>query len=208
MLLYLIRHGKTAWNEERRIMGRTPVPLSEEGRSAVESLAMVLSRESIAKIYCSPVARAMESARILAQFWGVEVFEEPALAESDFESWVGKKYSELEGQEDFELYRLKPTQSRFSRYEDIRGVQKRALAAVERIRSLDQEGERIAIVSHSDIIKPIIAHFLDMDLDCMHRLSIACASASLLDLREEPPKVRYINYAPWKWIGGARGETS
>jgi broad specificity phosphatase PhoE len=76
-------------------------------------------------------------------------------------------------------------------------VQARALSAVERIVG-ETDGGRAAAVSHSDVIKPLVAHLLGMDIDSMHRISIANASATLVVPDAEKNRIRYLNYAPWK----------
>jgi broad specificity phosphatase PhoE len=197
MHLYLIRHGRTDWNDERRIMGVGPVPLNEEGRRTVRQLAETLASDKIPVVYTSTVARAVETAGILAEVWGASIVEEPRLNESPFERWVGKRYSELSDDPDFRLYSSKPSASSFSLNEGMRDVQKRALGAVERI-TRESNGGRAAAVSHSDIIKPVVAHVLGMDIDSMHRLSIANASATLVVPDAEKNRVRYMNFAPWK----------
>ncbi len=202
MLLYLIRHGQTDWNRDHRIMGMGPIPLNENGRGMVADLARALKAKGIPVVYTSTVERALESARILADEWGAELREEPRLNESPFESWIGKTYHELRDDEDFKLYFEAPTRARFSNGEGMADIQKRALAAVERIVKETGTGQAAA-VSHSDVIKPVLARYLGMDLDTIHRLSIANASASLVDFKESPPRIRYINFAPWQWRDGA-----
>lgn len=198
MFLYLIRHGQTEWNREHRVMGRTPVPLNDEGRAGVGELAHALEVKKIPIIYTSTVERAYETARILADAWGAELREEERLNESPFESWVGRSYHDLRDDEDFKLYFEWPTRSRFSAGEGMIDIQKRALAAVARIVGEVTTG-RAAAVSHSDVIKPVLAHYLGMELDAIHRLSVANASSSLVDFKETPPRIRYINFAPWQW---------
>ena len=198
MLIYLIRHGHTEWNSERRIMGTGAVPLSGEGRGSVRTLANALEGEQIPIIYTSSVERARETAAILADSWGSRVLEEERLNESPYELWVGKKYSDLSGDPDFELYSRRPTEAKFSLSEGMADIQSRALAAVERA-CAGMENGRVAMVSHSDVIKPVVAHFLGMDLDDMHRLSIANASATLLAPGSRTNRIRYLNFAPWKW---------
>ena len=198
MLIYLIRHGQTDWNRERKIMGTGPMPLSAEGRLSVEALAAALDNESIPVIYTSVVKRALETAEILSARWGSRVVEEPRLNESPYEDWVGKRYDELSTDPEFELYGTKPTESNFSLNEGMVDIQRRALEAVERALS-ECGGGKAAIVSHSDVIKPVVAHYLGMDLDDMHRLSIANASATLLAPDARSNRVRYLNFAPWKW---------
>jgi broad specificity phosphatase PhoE len=202
MHLYLIRHGQTDWNRDRRIMGTGPIPLNEDGRAGVAELARALKAKQISVVYTSTVERALESARILAAEWGAELREEPRLNESPFEAWIGKTYHELAGDENFKLYFEAPTRSRFSTGEGMIDIQKRALDAVARIARETWMG-RAAAVSHSDVIKPVLAHYLGMDLDSIHRLSIANASASLVDYREASPRIRYINFAPWQWRDAA-----
>jgi len=199
MLLYLIRHGQTDWNRDHRVMGHTPVPLNERGRAGIEAVALALKAEGISVIYTSTVARALESASILAEEWGASLREEARLNEALFEPWVGMTYGELEASEQFRLYLSAPSRARFSTNEGMADIQRRALAAVERVIA-ETGAERAAIVSHSDIIKPILTHYLGMDLDSMHRLSIANASVTLVDCSWAPPRIRFINLVPSKWL--------
>ena len=207
MLLYLIRHGQTDWNRDRKVMGVGPVPLNDRGRRAVGELARFLARDGIPVVFSSAVARALESASILAGAWGAEVREESGFNESPYERWVGKTYGELAGDPEFDLYTTAPSRSNFSESEGMADIQQRALAAVRRIvegaRSPNGGYRRAAAVSHSDVIKPVIAHYLGMDLDSMHRLSIANASASVIDFGAAGrPRIRYLNVMPWKWRNG------
>ena len=200
MLLYLIRHGHTDWNRERRVMGRDPIPLNEQGRETVRRLASALENEKISIIYTSTVGRAMETARILSETWDCEIIEEPRLNESPYERWIGKTYKELEDDPEFQRYVRKPTEANFSTEEGMVDIQRRGLDAIGRIVS-ENRAQKVAAVSHSDVIKPIVAHYLEMNLDAMHRMGIANASATLINFREAaPPRVRYLNFAPWKWL--------
>ena len=202
MLIYMIRHGRTDWNDQRRIMGREPVALNERGREMVEAAAGHLAGEGIAAIYSGTLERTRETSRILAEAWEVDMILEPRLDESAYERWVGRRYGELKGDRDFDLYGTRPTESDFSRGEGMRDIQSRALAVIERI-SEEARGEKAALVSHADVIKPVITHYLGMDLDAMHRLAVANASITLLDLGYPgSPRIRYMNLMPWKWQMG------
>jgi broad specificity phosphatase PhoE len=196
MRIYLIRHGQTDWNREGRVMGIRPVGLNRTGRESVERTAEYLDPEGIERIYSSTLRRTMEISRILSSRWGVDIASREGLNESPFEEWTGLTYGELKGRPDFDLYRSRPTLSKFSREEGMRDIQSRAVAVVEGILGSGPV-ERAAMVSHSDVIKPILAHYLEMDLDLMHRLSIANASVTLLEINPRfGPRLRYMNLGP------------
>jgi broad specificity phosphatase PhoE len=61
-VLYLVRHGRTAHNAERRLLGRQDVPLDELGRRQAEALGRVEFLRSASKVVTSPLSRAVESA--------------------------------------------------------------------------------------------------------------------------------------------------
>lgn len=74
MLFYLVRHGQTDWNRAGKIQGTTDIPLNETGRQQAEQLATVLKERSgypaktrIDAVYASPLARAFQTAEILAK---------------------------------------------------------------------------------------------------------------------------------------------
>lgn len=204
MRIFLIRHGETDWNIERRVMGVEPIPLNENGRDMVRSVAELLAEERIDTIYSSTVKRAKESAEILAERWNAGIVDEPRLNECRFEPWVGKLFEELREEKDFKLYFTKPTESRFSTSESMRDIQARAVAAMERIKS-EKKSSIVAAVTHSDIVKPILSHYLGMDLDLMHRFIISNASITLLDFSGKFMRIPYINSTPWKWNGSGKG---
>jgi len=196
MRFYFIRHGRTEWNSNKKVMGRLPVPLNGEGAESVRRTASRLDGEGIELILSSTLRRALETAGILSDFWGVEVRREKRLDESAFEGWTGKTYMELENDPDFTLYRNKPALADFSKNEGMKEIQARVVQAVEDALKRE-EAERVALVSHSDVIKPALAYYLRMDLNDMHRLVISNASVSLLEINPgSVPRLRYINLLP------------
>ena len=90
MLVYLIRHGETAWNRENRIQGREDIPLSPEGISQARTCAEALEGIPLAAVATSPLSRAVETARAIAQMSGIPLIKEPGLIERDFGDISGR----------------------------------------------------------------------------------------------------------------------
>ena len=65
MNLYVVRHGETIWNVEKRVQGITDIPLTEKGRKDAEELQELISTLNIDVVISSPLDRARETAKIL-----------------------------------------------------------------------------------------------------------------------------------------------
>lgn len=90
-LLALIRHGHTDWNRQGRIQGRSDIPLDDEARKHLAQLHLPSEWER-ANLVSSPLARAVETAELIAGRTPVEV---PALVEMDWGRWEGQRGVEL-----------------------------------------------------------------------------------------------------------------
>ena len=89
MKIYLIRHGLTEYNAQRRYQGRSDLPLSESGRKVLLS-----SGKTPDTVYVSPLRRARETASVL--FPASEQFVLPDLTEMDFGIFEGRTADEME----------------------------------------------------------------------------------------------------------------
>ena len=95
MIVSLIRHGSTAWNEQGRMQGRRDIPLSERGRAQVRAWRLPPEAAGTpvpAPWVASPLRRAVETAQLLG---GGEPLREPALTEMDWGEWEGFALDEL-----------------------------------------------------------------------------------------------------------------
>ncbi len=89
MLIYLIRHGETSWNRECRLQGREDIPLSHEGELQAERCARAVGHLPVTAVLTSPLSRAVETARRIAEVTCSPVILEPGLIERDFGSASG-----------------------------------------------------------------------------------------------------------------------
>ena len=65
MNLYVVRHGETIWNRERKVQGITDIPLTDKGRDEASELQGLISKLNIDVVISSPLDRARETAKIL-----------------------------------------------------------------------------------------------------------------------------------------------
>src|SRR5690348_12216267 len=65
-MLYIVRHGQTDWNVERRIQGNSDIPLNEVGRAQAAELKEKLKDIEFAFYFSSDLQRAVETARLVS----------------------------------------------------------------------------------------------------------------------------------------------
>jgi broad specificity phosphatase PhoE len=94
--LLLVRHGETDWNQVGRWQGHSDTHLNETGRDQAARVAREL--DGIDVVYSSDLARARETAEIVAQQLGLEVELDERLRERSFGAWEGKSAPEIEAE--------------------------------------------------------------------------------------------------------------
>jgi len=85
--LALMRHGITRWNTQRRIQGRTDIPLDPEAETELSTVELP-ERWAQSHVVASPLVRATRTAEILT---GRHPQQEPALIEMDWGQWEGRR---------------------------------------------------------------------------------------------------------------------
>lgn len=92
---YLVRHGQTAFNAEGRIQGWLDVPLDATGQIQAQRVAQRFSEKSIQAIYSSPLLRAADTARAIAQACRLDVIFDERLREYHMGDWTGLTAEEI-----------------------------------------------------------------------------------------------------------------
>lgn len=98
-MLYLVRHGQTKYNVELRIQGTYDSPLTEQGISDAQKLALRLKDIPFAKVYASKLGRAIQTANILKTDESQEVLKLEGLNEMCFGVLECKRKEDLQGEE-------------------------------------------------------------------------------------------------------------
>ena len=89
MKIYMIRHGETDWNKERKLQGQVDIPLNAFGRYLAEQTAPALKDIPFDVVYTSPLSRAKETAEIVLQHRKIPVIEESRIMEMGFGPYEG-----------------------------------------------------------------------------------------------------------------------
>ncbi|MDQ6943790.1 MAG: histidine phosphatase family protein [Candidatus Eremiobacteraeota bacterium] len=95
MQLICVRHGRTAWNADKRFQGHTDIPLDDEGRAQATALAALLRNERIDAAVSSDLARAAETARIVLGPRDVPLRLNPDWREMQFGAWEGLTWDQI-----------------------------------------------------------------------------------------------------------------
>ncbi len=193
--LFLIRHAPTS--ETGRILtGRKPgVDLSDEGETMARALAQALSSTRFEAIYSSLVDRAWQTAQIVAAPHRLAPIPDENFLENDYGRWAGRSLSSLNKLKAWRQVVTSPARVRFPEGESMAEMQARAIAGCEDLAS--RHRGTVAVISHADVIKAALGHYLGAPLDLLERIEVGPASVSIIDLAPgRPGRVMVINQLP------------
>lgn len=192
--LLLIRHAVNDFVKTGKLAGWTPeVHLNDEGRAQAEALGQRLADAPIRHIYSSPLERTMETAAAIQQHHPhLTIQHTTELGEVRYGDWEGQSIAALQTRKMWHLVQEYPSRAYFPNGETMRNAQNRAVNEVERIAALHPR-EMVVILSHADLIKMVIAHYLGMHLDNFQRIVVSPASISALSLGYGRPYLGSMN---------------
>lgn len=191
--LLLIRHATNDYVQAGRLAGRTPgVHINAEGQRQADDLARRTAHLPIEAIYSSPLERALDTASAVSICQKLSVQIVPGLMETEAGEWTGRKLDELKDTDTWRALQNNPVGVKLPGGESIDEVQARMVAAVEALRQKHPDGI-IALVSHSDPLKSLIAHYLNWDLNQFQRIAIHPASVTMLHLTDNTATLVRLN---------------
>ena len=157
--LILVRHGETDWNRDRRWQGHADTPLNERGRTQARALAEELAGVDVAAVYASDLARARETAEIIAARVGRPVTVDPRLREVHIGGWSGLTMAEIETRypEELERWLAGDPEHTFDGGETYAAMGERVVSAVEGIAARHPD-EEVVVVLHGGPIRALFAH--------------------------------------------------
>ncbi len=203
MELYLVRHGETESNKERRYQGWTESPLSKKGIEQAEKAGFFLGRQDIEGLYCSDLQRAVNTARVIGALSGLKPEVTNLLREINFGQWEGLTYDEIEDGwgNSIRLWLDDPFNKAAPGGETLGQVCERMRVFLDRLSAQVSDGQRIAAVSHGGSIRALLYHVLDLDTKSFWDIKIENASVSLIRKEGRSFKVVYCNRTDYLYAG-------
>jgi probable phosphoglycerate mutase len=187
-VVLFVRHAQRELPD--RLVGWKPgVHLTEEGRRQAKALGERLAPVPLVACVSSPLERCVETAEAILEGRKRPALEiDEAVGEARLGSWEGRPLAWASKRKEWMSVQAVPSLARFPGGESLREMQQRALDAVERIRLRTPRGV-IAIVSHEDPIKALVASYLGLHLDLFQRIAIAPASVTAVALGRFAPRL-------------------
>lgn len=194
--ILLIRHGENEYTQKGKLAGWTPgVHLNETGQAQARALAERLMEAPLKAIYSSPLERALETAGPLAQARKLPVQKCEGIGEVRYGEWTGRSLKVLTRTKLWKVVQRQPSAMEFPGGETLRAVQARALEAIEGI-ARKHPKDLVALFSHGDVIKLVVAYYLGMPLDMFQRILINTGSITAIRVPPGMPFVLRVNEQP------------
>ena len=194
-LILLVRHGQTDENVSGRISGQGPAPLNTRGQEQAKLAGQVLASLNVTRLISSPVARAVQTATILDEHLQLGIEQEIDLREVGYGDWEGQTFQAIRGSPAFQVAMNDPINAVFPNGESLVSVQQRGARVVETIRQ-GAAKDVVVLVSHGDVIRMLVAHYLGMTFNDYRRITIDNGAISVIELFENWIRVKAVNFVP------------
>lgn len=177
--ILLIRHA--AHDDLGHILsGRLPDrPLGGTGRAQAARLGAMVRRQGVTAVHSSPVLRARQTADAVAGKLPTTIV--PALEEIDFGDWTGRSFDDLADDPRWHDWNAHRGEAQPPGGESMATAQARAVAHID-ASAADAPGTRVAMISHADVVRAVVAHYLGLSLDNLLRFDIDPASVTTLEV--------------------------
>lgn len=191
--LYMMRHGETVWNTERRYQGMTDIELSDTGIRQARCAAERFKNIDIDKIYCSPLKRAMATAKPIADEKKLDIIPEENFREICFGDWEGMTVSELTRKygEEYMNFIKEPHKYGFPGECTIDKVIERMKPSLDRI--IKNESGNILIISHGGIIRLMIMYIMGLDNSWFTKMWINNTAISIIEIKDDRRLMLTVN---------------
>lgn len=170
------------------LSGRSEIGLDDRGRVEALRLAERLAATPLRSIRSSPRRRALETAEAVAEKHDLLVVADDALDEIDFGAWSGRRFDTLDDDPRWRQWNAERGSATTPAGEIMAAVAARGVAAAEADAAA---GGEVLHVTHCDVIRGVVAHYLGLDQDRV--LAFDCDPGSLTTLAIHPGGGRVVS---------------
>lgn len=155
--LYLVRHGRTEWNEQGLLQGAKNSPLTPQGVAGAKRTGFALQAIPFCAVYTSQLQRTIDTAHYIMSGRNMPCYPLAELNEQDFGNWEGKAVEQLRQNEEYHALQHNP-----SAYKALNGgetysqLAHRIEQGLNKITQAHQQGN-ILIVSHGHTLRLLLA---------------------------------------------------
>lgn len=170
--IIIVRHGQSVGNIGKRFLGRTDLDLTETGRKQAILTGEFLKNEHIDKAFSSPLRRAYDTCKIIADFHqGLEIEIEPRIAEIYAGKWEDMPFSEIREtyNHDFTVWHDDIGNAVCTGGESLKDVYKRVSEALNDIVE-KYEGKTVLLASHGAAIRSMMAYISGRNVERMKEI--------------------------------------
>lgn len=144
MKVIVVRHGRTEWNDLKKVQGQADIGLNNKGKEQAKTIAKLLEDKNIDLIFSSPLIRAKETAEIINANRNVPIVYDNRISERDYGEYEGLHRSEFEFN-DFWTY---SKNMNYDKAENIQVFFKRVYDFLDEIKE-KYKYKTLVIVTHS-----------------------------------------------------------
>ncbi len=162
MELYIVRHGETYWNEQKRLQGSADIELNSYGRELAGKTGEALENVEFDGIYSSPLIRAYETACLIRGHRNIPIIRDERIKELSFGIFEGENFSELLKDTSNSFHHFFKNPELYGAPDEGETLEDLCLRAedfmVNVIEPMADENERIMIVAHGAMNKAIMTY--------------------------------------------------
>jgi broad specificity phosphatase PhoE len=192
-IIYLLRHAQSSANTKGILAGQdNSVELSKKGAKEANEIVGYLESLKIAKVYCSPLTRCLQTITpFMTKNPKIEFEVEPRLIEMNYGKWSGRKLSSLAKDSRWKKVINKPSTFTFPEGESFKQMRTR----VDRLLAdLASHNGSILLITHGDIIKMMLASTLNLPIDRFQAFVAEPASISTIRIEKKIKTVLQTNH--------------
>lgn len=198
--VFLVRHGDTRQTDAGVLYTDPEAKLTEKGRRQIRAIASWLSDEAIEALFSSSSKRVLSSAEIIATQLDVNISPIDAFNAWHVGEWEGRTYLEVKKSEPdvYQSWVQDPVRNAPPGGEAILDVSKRATEAIHRVIK-ENEGQRLAVVSHAEVIRALLVDALGMPLENYWRIAVPTGSITKIDYSANFATAHFISLRPHEY---------